>query len=116
MKDCLEQGHFVGILADRSRSSDRQVSHDFLGSPAQFSVSAFRMMAIVQKPAVLMVGLYRGGNRYDIHIEHFADPDPMPHRPSNEELAKITGRYVARMEHYCRMAPYNWFNFYDFWK
>jgi predicted LPLAT superfamily acyltransferase len=24
--------------------------------------------------------------------------------------------YVARIEHHCRNAPYNWFNFYDFWK
>jgi predicted LPLAT superfamily acyltransferase len=23
--------------------------------------------------------------------------------------------YVQRLEHYCRMAPYNWFNFYDYW-
>jgi predicted LPLAT superfamily acyltransferase len=23
--------------------------------------------------------------------------------------------YVARLEHYCRLSPYNWFNFYDFW-
>ncbi|MNC90096.1 hypothetical protein D3C83_61470 [compost metagenome] len=24
-------------------------------------------------------------------------------------------RYVQRLEHYARAAPYNWFNFYDFW-
>jgi predicted LPLAT superfamily acyltransferase len=24
-------------------------------------------------------------------------------------------RYVERLEDYCREAPYNWFNFYDFW-
>jgi len=24
-------------------------------------------------------------------------------------------RYVARLEHYARLAPYNWFNFYSFW-
>ena len=24
--------------------------------------------------------------------------------------------YVARLEHYCRLAPYNWFNFYDYWE
>jgi Predicted acyltransferase len=24
-------------------------------------------------------------------------------------------RYAARLEHYCREAPFNWFNFYDFW-
>jgi predicted LPLAT superfamily acyltransferase len=25
-------------------------------------------------------------------------------------------RYADRLEHYCRVAPYNWFNFYDFWR
>jgi len=24
-------------------------------------------------------------------------------------------RYIARLEHNCRAAPFNWFNFYDFW-
>jgi predicted LPLAT superfamily acyltransferase len=24
-------------------------------------------------------------------------------------------RYVTRLEFHCRRAPYNWFNFYDFW-
>jgi predicted LPLAT superfamily acyltransferase len=24
-------------------------------------------------------------------------------------------RYVATLEALCREAPYNWFNFYDFW-
>ena len=36
-------------------------------------------------------------------------------RPNPEELAQIVDRYVARLEHYCRIAPYNWFNFYDVW-
>ena len=24
-------------------------------------------------------------------------------------------RYAERLEHYSRLAPYNWFNFYPFW-
>ncbi len=24
--------------------------------------------------------------------------------------------YVERVEHYCRVAPYNWFNYFDFWQ
>jgi predicted LPLAT superfamily acyltransferase len=24
-------------------------------------------------------------------------------------------RYVTLLEQYCRSAPYNWFNFYEFW-
>ena len=25
-------------------------------------------------------------------------------------------RYADRLAHYARSAPYNWFNFYDFWR
>jgi predicted LPLAT superfamily acyltransferase len=25
-------------------------------------------------------------------------------------------KYAARLEHYCRAAPDNWFNFHDFWR
>jgi predicted LPLAT superfamily acyltransferase len=25
-------------------------------------------------------------------------------------------RYAALLEAHCRMAPYNWFNFFDFWQ
>ena len=28
----------------------------------------------------------------------------------------LVARFAARLEHYARAAPYNWFNFYDFWK
>jgi len=31
--------------------------------------------------------------------------------PGANEIAT----YVARLEHYCRSAPYNLFNFFDFW-
>ena len=30
-------------------------------------------------------------------------------------LDEVMRRYVARLEALCREAPYNWFNFYDFW-
>ena len=29
--------------------------------------------------------------------------------------AGVIRRYAARLEHHARNAPYNWFNFYDFW-
>jgi len=111
----LEQGHFVGLLADRSLNSDHQIRLPFLGAPAPFSIGAFRMMALLRKPALLMVGLYRGGNRYDIHIERFAAPNDMPRRASAADIEVLAARYAARLEHYCRAAPYNWFNFYKFW-
>lgn len=111
----LDKGHFVGLLADRGLTTDRQLLIPFLGTPARFSSGPFRMMALLQKPVILMVGLYRGGRRYDIHLETFAGPGEISRRPSPAEIEELVGRYAARLEHYCRAAPYNWFNFYNFW-
>jgi predicted LPLAT superfamily acyltransferase len=64
----------------------------------------------------LMFGLYRGGNRYEIHIERFAEPTQTDGRERKPWIENRTRRYAERLEHYCRLAPYNWFNFYDFWR
>jgi predicted LPLAT superfamily acyltransferase len=25
-------------------------------------------------------------------------------------------RFAGRLEHYCALAPFEWFNFYEFWQ
>lgn len=113
---CLDAGNFVGLLADRSLSNDNRSSLEFLGAPAPFSLGAFRMMTLLRKPVLLMVALYRGGNRYDVHIERFAMPDDFPRRASADAAETLAKHYASRLEHYCRAEPYNWFNFYKFWE
>jgi predicted LPLAT superfamily acyltransferase len=63
-----------------------------------------------------MLGLYRGGNRYDIYFEELADTRHTERAQRDRALAHAVRSYVARLEHYCRIAPYNWFNFHDVWK
>jgi predicted LPLAT superfamily acyltransferase len=113
IRDCLEQGGFVGMLADRTLASDTTVSVDFLGAPAAFPTGPARLAALLRPPVVLMVGLFRGANRYEIHFERLAEPPSV--RPGPEHASKLIAQYAARLEHYCREAPYNWFNFFDFW-
>jgi predicted LPLAT superfamily acyltransferase len=112
----LEAGHAVGVLADRGLAGETLARLPFLGSPAGFPVGPFRMMTILRRPVVLMIGLYRGGRRYDIHFERLADPATWPAGGRAEEMDRAMRRYAERLEHYCRIAPFNWFNFYDFWK
>ncbi len=66
---------------------------------------------MLKRPVILIVGLYRGANRYEIHFEHLADFS----KPGGLTVEQTIDLYVGRIEHYCRQAPYNWFNFYDFW-
>ena len=113
IKDCLEQGGFVGMLADRTLASDATVNIDFLGQPASFPTGPARLAAMLRPQVVLMVGLFQGRNRYEIHFERLAAASPA--RPEPRDTTQLIAAYATRLEHYCRMAPYNWFNFFDFW-
>jgi predicted LPLAT superfamily acyltransferase len=64
---------------------------------------------------VLCFGLYRGGNRYDLHFELFAETLTLQRGRREADLQLIVQRYADRLAHHIREEPYNRFNFYDFW-
>lgn len=111
----LADGEFVGILADRIIGNESTVTCPFLGAPARFPEGAFRIAALLRRPVVLMLGIYRGGSRYDIHFETLADFGRVDRAQRDDAIEDALRKYVGRLEHYCRLAPYNWFNFYDYW-
>ncbi|MEO8803516.1 MAG: acyltransferase [Rudaea sp.] len=113
--EAANQGALIGLLADRARPQEPTCDATFLGSPAAFPIAPYLLASALQLPIVLSFGLYRGGNRYDLYFETFADCIQIPRQQRNALLREWTQRYAARLEHYTRMAPYNWFNFYDFW-
>lgn len=92
------------------------MSCDFFGESAWFPTGPIRIARILKKPVALMFGVYRGGNRYDIHIEKFSEPGGMATEERVEAVENMVRHFAARLEYYCRLAPYNWFNFYDFWR
>lgn len=111
----LDQGHFVGFLADRSFKGDAVVQVPFLGQPAPFPTGVFRMAAVLRQPVLMMAGLYRGGNRYEVYFDMLADFSDVARGERAARVEQAVTRYAARLEQHCRAAPFNWFNFYDFW-
>lgn len=112
----LKEGAMIGILADRASGPDKYLELPFLGSPARFPTGPFRMAAMLRQPVFFMAGLYRGGNRYDVQFELLADFSEPPAANREQEVRELLAKYAAALERHCRAAPYNWFNFYDFWK
>jgi predicted LPLAT superfamily acyltransferase len=115
-RDKLDQGYLVGMLADRSLGKDPTLACEFLGGPAPFPLGPFRMAAMLRRPVFFMAGLYLGGNRYRIHFERLADFTAIRREDRDAAISGAIRTYAARLEHHCRQAPYNWFNFYDFWQ
>ncbi len=115
IKQALDGNAIVAILADRGQPNQAMGPADFLGFSAPFPHSPWLLAAAVKSPVMLAFGLYRGGNRYDLHFEKFADTLSIDRSRRAEVLAEIIQRFADRLAHYARLAPYNWFNFYDFW-
>ena len=114
-RESLDAGYFLGMLGDRVFGADKTTSCNFLGAPATLPAGPILLAAVMHCPVILFFGLYRGGNRYDIHFEHFADEIVLNREHRTEDIQLWMQRYVARLEYYARTAPYNWFNFFSFW-
>ncbi len=115
IREIIEKGELVGILGDRIFPSSRTTEVEFLGDHATFPTGPFILASLVDCPIFLAFGLYLGDNRYDLHCEMFEERIHLPR--GNRDLAckAYVQRFAQRIEYHCKQAPYNWFNFYDFW-
>ena len=116
LKERIDAGELVAILADRVGLGERSVEVDFLGGRASFPSGPTLLAAILKCPVYLTFGLYREPNRYDLHCEPFADRVALPRGDREQAAALHVQKFATRLEHYCRLAPDNWFNFYDYWR
>lgn len=115
VKESLDDGFMIGVLGDRPTSAGKTTKCRFLGAEVDFPAGPLLIAAVTHCPVILFFGLYRGGNRYDVYFEKLADSITLAREERAAQLQEWTQRYVTRLEHYTRLAPYNWFNFYPFW-
>lgn len=108
-------GAMVGILADRTVKNDAVQTWPFLGSDAWFSDGPLRLAAVLKTPVFMMLGTYEGGNSYCVGF-HAIHDFSVPMASRQLAIATAQQRYIQLLEDNCRLHPYNWFNFYDFWK
>jgi len=116
VRERLDEGGVVGMLADRTLGNDTLYPVQILGATASLPSGPFRMAALLRRPVVFMTGLYLGGNRYAIHFDPLADFSAVATDQRDAALEAAITRYAALLDQYCRKAPYNWFNFFDFWQ
>ena len=112
----LDAGMLLGMLADRNLGNDRTLSVPFLGENAEFPLGPMRLAALLKRPVLLMAGIYLGGNHYQIRFEKLADFTAVTPASKNAAIEAAVTAYATCLENLCREAPYNWFNFYDFWR
>jgi predicted LPLAT superfamily acyltransferase len=115
IRERLDEGALVGVLADRTLGEEVSLRVSFLGATARLPLGPMRAAALLRRRVLFMLGLYRGGRHYHIVFAPLADFSHVSRAERAAAVETAVTRYASLLEHYCRSDPYNWFNFFDFW-
>ena len=113
----IDAGEWIAMVADRTSvtKEDRAIYCDFLGSPAPFPEGPFVLASLLECPVYLVFCL-KSNDNYDVHLVRLANPLNLPRQTRRADLQLVVERFANKLEELCLAAPYQWFNFFDFWQ
>ena len=117
LQDKINAGEVVALLSDRTTigSPDRVSRIPFLGHEAPFPHGPFILASLLECPVFHVTCIRKGGMQYTVHMDKFADCLKLPRGQRLEALNNYIAQFARQLEQRCLLAPYQWFNFYDFW-
>jgi predicted LPLAT superfamily acyltransferase len=116
LRERVDRGEWVVITGDRVPvHGGRTVDVDFLGGRAPLPIGPYIIAGLLECPVHLLFCLRQQGRNH-VYFESFAEQIEWTKRTRDAVLADQSQRYAARLEHYLRLAPLQWFNFYSFWR
>lgn len=118
VKDAVDAGSAVGMLGDRiiGMPGEKTVTCTVLGDPVRLPAAPVLIAASLKVPLIVFFGIYHGGNRYSIHFELLAERIELSRSNRQADIQFWMQKYADLLEQYIRRSPYNWFNFYDYWR
>ncbi|MEO7996367.1 MAG: acyltransferase [Gemmatimonadaceae bacterium] len=116
LKERVDRGEYIVIAGDRVPISDnpRVAPAPFLGETAGFPVGPYVLASLLECPTYLLFCLPEQGT-YHVYFERFHERIVLRRANREAALSTLATEFAARLAHYCRQAPLQWFNFYDFW-
>ena len=115
IREKLEEGGLVAILGDRVKPGAKAVKVEFLGEETWLPAGPYVLAATLKAPVYFVAGLNRGNGHYELHCIPFAERVVLPRRERQEAIQRYAQQYADLVARFCRDAPDNWFNFFDFW-
>jgi len=120
IKKKIDAGEWVFIAGDRSplSGSERTVPVRFLGKTAQLPIGPYMLAKGLACPVKMMFSYcdyFTKGKPIHFEVSPFADKVTLDRKNRQQQLENYAQRFASELEKQCAKAPYQWFNFYDFW-
>lgn len=124
IQDTLDAGGLVVIAGDRTSSNEttrkRCIKVPFLGKEADFPYGVFLIPALLEMPVYYMFGLREKTAslfpKYNMFIEKSKVSLQCCRKERDSKLKEFCAEFVDKMEKFCVEYPYQFYNFYDFWR
>jgi predicted LPLAT superfamily acyltransferase len=118
LSEAVERGEWIVMTGDRIAVTGGEQSSApirFLGEDALFAMGPYVLASALKCPAYTMFCMAQKNRRYRVMFEAFDDPVHLPRAGRDAAARGYATRYVERLEKAVAAAPFQWFNFYDYW-
>lgn len=115
IKEALDNGDIVSMPCDRLLGSNKSVTYEFLGAPAEFPIGAFQLAVQLEVDMIALFVMRERKMRYRLYVKPLIIKRD-EYKKRTDAAAALTGEFVRELEAILKKYPEQWFNFYDFWK
>jgi len=120
IKAKIDAGEWIFIAGDRSPPSgpQRTVAVEFIGQTSYMPIGPYMLAHALACPVDLLFTYCDYGSKdksIKVELTSFAERIQLNRKHREQQLQEYTQRYAKVLESHCEIAPYQWFNFYDFW-
>jgi predicted LPLAT superfamily acyltransferase len=116
MTEALLRGEIVAMMGDRTFGSDHHVvPTQFLGGQVLMPVTPYRLASATGMPVLVMTAPRIGNRSYELRVARVIDVPPDLGR-NVQNYAPYAQMFADCLEHFVRDYPWQFYNFYDFWR
>ncbi len=117
LQERIERGDWLFIAGDRTPvgGGNRFSVAPFMGADAEFSQGPYLIAALLDCPVYLFF-CQRENGPYALRVERLAERIVLPRGQRPQALAGYAATYAERLEKHVLADPFQWYNFYDFWR
>lgn len=120
LKEKLEAGDIVVTAGDRTAALNEKKSQpiQFLGKTAHLPLGAFTLATLMRVAVYFVFLLKTKDSNYNLYIFKSAalENTNKSHKERQAQIELMIKEFTSYLETLCLEYPFQWYNFFDFWK
>ncbi len=109
INNALSQNHLICFTGDRYFGNSKTIQAELLGKEALFPAGTFMLASRLKAPVAFVYVMKEPNLHYHLYTRRAPE---FKHR----DTQAVLNAYTESVEGMLKKYPYQWFNYFDFWK